>query len=268
MDHYRTPSVMGIINTTDDSFYAASRVQGLENIVRRAEQMLAQGASILDIGGCSTRPGCSVVDCQTEIERVIPAIRAVWRAFPGVKISVDTFRSRVAEEALDAGAETINDISGGDFDPQMYPLLARRKAKYILMHTRGLPDEMVSRTQYEDVVTQVYDHLAVRLERLRALGVQDVVIDPGFGFAKDTAQNFRLLRSLETFRALGCPVLVGMSRKGMVWKTLGIEPQQALNGTTVVNTLALAAGADILRVHDVKEAVEAVRLVEAWRNGL
>lgn len=260
------PRVMGILNTTDDSFYPASRVQDLGLLVEKAAEMLEQGASILDVGGCSTRPGCTVADAETEMKRVIPAIRAIAQAFPGVALSVDTFRADVAERALDAGATIVNDISGGDFDPGMFPLIARRKATYILMHTRGLPHEMAALAQYDDVTAQVYEHLARRLVRLREMGVEDVVIDPGFGFAKDTAQNFRLLRSLERFKDLGCPVLVGMSRKGMIWKTIGCDPQSALNGTTVVNTLALIAGADILRVHDVRQAVEAVRLVEAWKN--
>lgn len=263
---YRTPQVMGIINVTDDSFYSASRVRGTENIVRRAGEMLEQGATILDLGGCSTRPGCAVADEETETARVIPAVRAVAEAFPDAELSVDTFRSRVAEKAIDAGARIVNDISGGDFDPEMFSAIARRKATYVLMHTRGLPHEMIYRMDYRDVTSQVYEHLSQRLERLREMGAEDVIIDPGFGFAKDTRQNFTLLRSIGRFKELGCPILVGMSRKGMVWKSLGVTPQEALNGTTVVNTLALAAGADILRVHDVKEAAEAVRLVEAWRG--
>ena len=249
--------VMGILNATDDSFYPDSRVQTSERLIEKASEMLEQGASILDLGGCSTRPGCQVVDTETETARVIPAIQAVARAF----------RASVAERALDAGATIVNDISGGDFDPDMFPLIARSKATYILMHTRGLPHRMAALAQYDDVTAQVYEHLSVRLERLRGMGVEDVVIDPGFGFAKDTPQNFRLLRTLERFKGLGCPVLVGMSRKGMIWKTLGCDPQNALNGTTVVNTLALVAGADILRVHDVRPAVEAIRLVEAWKEG-
>lgn len=263
---HSTLQVMGILNTTDDSFYAASRVNDLQELLRRAERMLEQGASILDIGGCSTRPGCTVADAETEMRRVVPAVEALSRHFPTVEISVDTFRSEVAEKTLEAGATMINDISGGDFDPQMFPLVARHGAGYVLMHTRGLPDQMIHRTEYSDLVAQVYDHLARRVERLRALGVSRIVVDPGFGFAKDVRQNFVLLRHLEVFKRLGCPVLAGMSRKGMVWKTLGISPEEALNGTTVVNTLALCHGADILRVHDVKEAVEAVRLFEAFRG--
>lgn len=263
---HSTLQVMGILNTTDDSFYAASRVNDLQELLRRAERMLEQGASILDIGGCSTRPGCTVADAETEMRRVVPAVEALSRHFPTVEISVDTFRSEVAEKTLEAGATMINDISGGDFDPKMFPLVAQYGAGYVLMHTRGLPDQMIHRTEYSDLVAQVYDHLALRVERLRALGVSRIVVDPGFGFAKDVRQNFVLLRHLEVFKALGCPVLAGMSRKGMVWKTLGISPEEALNGTTVVNTLALCHGADILRVHDVKEAVEAVRLFEAFRG--
>ena len=252
--------VMGIINTTDDSFHSSSRVETAEAAVRRAGQMLEAGASILDIGGCSTRPGCTVVDEETETAHVIPAIRAIARQFPGVEISVDTFRARVAEKAADTGATLINDISGGDFDPQMFPTVARLKLPYILMHTIGMPDNMASHAVYKDVTAEVIAHLEERLARLQSLGVGNVILDPGFGFAKNSEQNYRLLRDLPRFKALGRPVLVGISRKGMIWKNLGITPAEALNGTTVLNTLALTLGADILRVHDVKEAVEAVKL--------
>lgn len=258
---YDKPQVMGIINMTDDSFYASSRTDTAALAVEKAETMLSEGADILDIGGCSTRPGCKVADENTEITRVIPAVRAVSDRFPQATISVDTFRSRVAEMAADAGAHIINDISGGDFDHEMFPTVARLGIPYILMHTKGMPDEMAANAVYGDVTKEVMAHLLQRLERLRSMGVKDVIIDPGFGFAKNAGQNFQLLRDLNEFKKLGCPVLVGMSRKGMVWKTLGITPGEALNGTTVLNTLALAGGADILRVHDVRAAVEAVRLV-------
>ncbi len=258
---YDKPQVMGIINMTDDSFYASSRTDTAALAVEKAEAMLAEGADILDIGGCSTRPGCKVADEDTEIARVIPAIRAISVRFPQATISVDTFRSRVAEMAADAGAHIINDISGGDFDNEMFPTVARLGIPYILMHTKGMPDEMGANAVYGDVTKEVIAHLSQRLERLREMGVKDVIIDPGFGFAKNTDQNFQLLRDLKEFKKLGCPVLAGISRKGMVWKTLGITPDEALNGTTILNTLALVSGADILRVHDVRAAVEAVRLV-------
>lgn len=258
---YDKPQVMGIINMTDDSFYASSRTDTAALAVEKAAAMLDEGADILDIGGCSTRPGCKVADEDTEIARVIPAIRAIAARFPRATISVDTFRARVAEMAADAGAHIINDISGGDFDPEIFPAVARLGLPYILMHTKGMPDEMTKNTVYGDVTQEVISHLSKRLERLMDMGVKDVIVDPGFGFAKNAAQNFQLLRDLREFKKLGCPVLAGMSRKGMVWKTLGITPDEALNGTTVLNTLALVGGADILRVHDVRAAVEAVRLV-------
>lgn len=258
---YNKPQVMGIINMTDDSFYASSRTDTAALAVEKAEAMLAEGADILDIGGCSTRPGCKVADEDTEIARVIPAIRAISVRFPQATISVDTFRSRVAEMAADAGAHIINDISGGDFDHEMFPTVARLGIPYILMHTQGMPDEMGANAVYGDVTKEVTAHLSQRLERLKDMGVKDVIVDPGFGFAKNTDQNFQLLRDLKEFKKLGCPVLAGMSRKGMVWKTLGVTPDEALNGTTVLNTLALVGGADILRVHDVRAAAEAVRLV-------
>lgn len=258
---YDKPQVMGIINMTDDSFYASSRTDTAALAVEKAEAMLAEGADILDIGGCSTRPGCKVADEDTEIARVIPAIRAISVRFPQATISVDTFRARVAEMAADAGARIINDISGGAFDNEMFPTVARLGIPYILMHTKGMPDEMGANAVYGDVTKEVIAHLSQRLEHLREMGVKDVIVDPGFGFAKNTDQNFQLLRDLKEFKKLGCPVLAGMSRKGMVWKTLGITPEEALNGTTVLNTLALIGGADILRVHDVRAAAEAVRLV-------
>ena len=240
---------MGIINVTDDSFFASSRMSSVALAVKKAGEMLNDGASILDIGGCSTRPGCKVVDAETEKERVIPAIKAISEHFPGTEISVDTFRSEIAVMAADAGATIINDISGGDFDNDMFPAVASLGLPYILMHTKGMPDEMVSNAHYRDVTGEVAAHISRRIEK------------PGFGFAKDAAQNFRLMKDLGEFKKLGYPVLVGISRKGMIWKTLGITPDEALNGTTVLNTAALLHGADILRVHDVKEAVQAVKLV-------
>ena len=258
---YDKPQVMGIINMTDDSFYASSRTDTAVLAVERAETMLAEGAGILDIGGCSTRPGCKVADEDTEIARVIPAIRAVSDRFPQATISVDTFRSRVAEMAADAGAHIINDISGGDFDREMFPTVARLGLPYILMHTKGMPDEMAANAVYNDVTKEVMTHLSQRLERLKSMGVKVVIVDPGFGFAKNADQNFQLLQDRREFKKLGCPVLAGISRNGMVWKTLSMTPGEALNGTTVLNTLALVGGADILRVHDVRAAAEAVRLV-------
>lgn len=252
---------MGIINVTDDSFFASSRMSSVALAVKKAGEMLNDGASILDIGGCSTRPGCAVVDAETEKKRVIPAIKAISEHFPGTEISVDTFRSEIAAMAAEAGATIINDISGGDFDSRMFPVVASLGLPYVLMHTKGMPDEMVSNARYADVTGDVVSHISIRIEKLRSMGFDNIIVDPGFGFAKDTAQNFRLMKDLGEFKKLGCPVLVGISRKGMIWKTLGITPDEALNGTTVLNTAALLRGADILRVHDVKEAVEAVKLV-------
>lgn len=262
MKKYTTPAVMGIINVTDDSFFASSRTASAGIAVKKAGEMLSDGASILDIGGCSTRPGCTVVDAETEKERVIPAVKSIARHFPGAEISVDTFRSEIAVMAAEAGATMINDISGGDFDSRMFPAVASLGLPYVLMHTKGMPREMASNARYADVTGEVVSHISIRIEKLRSMGfTEDIIVDPGFGFAKDTAQNFRLMKDLGEFKKLGCPVLVGISRKGMIWKTLDITPEHALNGTTVLNTAALLNGADILRVHDVKEAVEAVKLV-------
>ncbi len=261
MKKYAIPAVMGIINVTDDSFFASSRMSSVALAVKKAGEMLNDGASILDIGGCSTRPGCKVVDAETEKERVIPSIKAISEHFPGTEISVDTFRSEIAVMAADAGATIINDISGGDFDNDMFPAVASLGLPYILMHTKGMPDEMVSNAHYRDVTGEVAAHISRRIEKLRAIGFDNIIVDPGFGFAKDAVQNFRLMKDLGEFKKFGYPVLVGISRKGMIWKTLGITPDEALNGTTVLNTAALLHGADILRVHDVKEAVQAVKLV-------
>jgi dihydropteroate synthase len=255
-----SPIVMGIINITPDSFYAGSRHHSMAEIVERAGKMLDEGASILDVGGYSSRPGAKDISIQEEIERVIGPIQEIHRQYPQAVISIDTFRHSVAKKAIESGAAMINDISGGELDKEMKFLVADMKVPYIIMHMRGTPQTMKTLTEYKNVYISVMDHFQKKTAELHKLGVGDIIVDPGFGFAKTVAQNYELLRNLAYFKALELPILVGISRKSMIFKTLGIQPEEALNGTTVLNTIALEKGAQILRVHDVKQAMEAVKL--------
>jgi dihydropteroate synthase len=258
------PVVMGILNFTPDSFYAGSRLASVEQAVRQAEMMLQQGAAILDIGGQSTRPGAGIVGAEAEADRVIMIIEAVIRSFPNTLISIDTFHAVVAAKAIAAGASIINDISGGQLDEEMLPTAGKLQVPYICMHTKGTPATMQGLATYQDVVLEVLDYFIQRTEACRRAGINDVIIDPGFGFAKTITHNFTLLKNLSVLKVLGKPILLGISRKATIYKTLGTTPEEALNGTTVLNTIGLLSGADILRVHDVKEAVEAVKLVREW----
>ena len=258
-----TPVVMGIINTTPDSFFSQSRAKSIEVVLISAAEMLADGAAILDIGGYSTRPGATDVSVQEELDRAIPAIEAIASQFPEATLSIDTFRAEVAQAAIRAGAHIINDVSGGNADAAMFETVAQLGVPYVLMHSRGNPQTMGSLNQYQNLTTDIVKELAVKLAQLRAFGVVDVIIDPGFGFAKNAAQNFELLNNLFIFQELDCPLLVGISNKGMIYKTLGIEPAEALNGTSVLNTIGILQGAHIIRVHQVKEAMQCVRLIGA-----
>lgn len=253
---------MGILNLTPDSFYPGSRLSSADEAVRKAEKMLADGADILDIGGYSTRPGATDISLQEEQDRIIPAIEAILQHFPEAVISVDTFRADVAEASVAAGAAIINDIGGGLLDEAMFETVARLQVPYILMHMRGTPQTMTSLAKYNNLVVDVLDELQVQLAKLQQLGAKDVILDPGFGFAKTVEHNFELLRHLDDFRIFGLPVLAGLSRKSMVYKSLDIDQADALTGTIAVNTVALMKGADILRVHDVKEAKQTVILLE------
>lgn len=262
-----TPRVMGIINTTPDSFYEPSRSQNIDQALRQAEQMLIDGAAILDIGGMSTRPGATLIDPETEQKRILPLIKSLAERFSEVIISVDTVYATTAQAAVDAGAGIINDVSAGKFDAQLLPTIAQLRVPYVLMHLQDTPDTMQQNPHYpHGVVPTVVQFLADKLAFLRQMGIHDVVIDPGFGFGKTTEHNYRLLKSLSVLQILGQPIMAGVSRKGMIWRTLGIDAKQALNGTTVVHTIALLNGAKLLRVHDVKEAVEAIKLVELYKN--
>ncbi len=257
------PIVMGIINATPDSFFADSRTAALQEVVDKAGRMLEDGVGILDLGGQSTRPGSELVDAEAELQRVVPAIESIHQYFPDSIISVDTFYGSVAQAAVHAGASIVNDVSGGTMDERMIPMVGELKVPYVCMHMRGTPQTMHQFTNYQDLAGEVIDFFIKKIEACRLAGIHDIIIDPGFGFAKTFDQNFELLNRLELLKILSKPILVGISRKGTIWKTLGITPEKALNGTTVLNTIALMKGASILRVHDVKEAVEAVKLVEA-----
>ena len=255
------PVVMGIMNSTPDSFYAGSRYSLTDNYLSTAGKMLEDGAGILDIGGYSSRPGAARISVKEEIARVIPVITAITHTFPDSCISIDTFRSEVAKAAFDAGAKIINDISGGTMDRNMFEMAGRLKCPYILMHMKGTPETMQKETEYANLFKDICYYFSEKIEELRSYGVKDIILDPGFGFAKTTLQNFELVNRLQDFQFFGLPVLAGFSRKSMIYKTLDTTPEAALNGTTVLNTLALTKGASILRVHDVKEAVEAVKLL-------
>ncbi len=251
---------MGILNLTPDSFYDGGKFASEKDVLNRVEKMLNEGADIIDIGGMSSRPGAEMIGEQVELKRMLPHLKRIIYRFPEVIISIDTIRAKIAEESLNLGALIVNDISGGRFDEQMIPLIAKRKIPYIIMHMKGMPADMQHNPVYENVVTEVMDFFVERISTCRKAGVIDLVIDVGFGFGKTIEHNYTLLRNLKYFKHLNLPVLAGTSRKGMIYKSLNITTEEALNGTTVVNTIALMNGANILRVHDVKEAKEAVRI--------
>ena len=258
-----TSKVMGIINLTPDSFYAGSRKPLITDALNQAGKMLGEGADFLDIGAYSSRPGAEDISVQEETDRLIPVVEIISANYPDAIISVDTFRSKVAEAAINAGAHMINDISGGQLDDDMFNIIAKLQVPYILMHMKGSPQNMNQLAHYDDAFNEVLDYFAERYHQLKALGVKDVIIDPGFGFAKKQEHSYALMQRLQGFEILQLPILAGVSRKRMVYNLLGITAEEALNGTVVLNTIALTKGANILRVHDVKEAVEAVRIFTA-----
>jgi dihydropteroate synthase len=261
------PIVMGILNVTPDSFYEGSRVEREEIWIEKAGAMIREGAALLDIGGYSSRPGADDISEKEELERVLPAIASIIKAFPEAIISIDTFRAKVAREAVLAGASLVNDISSGDDDADMIDTIAELKVPYILMHKKGKPSNMQKNPQYGNVVLEVMDYLAAKVEILTNKGVPDLIIDPGFGFGKTVEHNLQLMQALGDFQLFSQPLMVGISRKKMISIITGAETGHALNGTTALNTIALMKGARILRVHDVKEAVECIKLVEAV-NGI
>lgn len=261
-----TPKVMGILNVTPNSFYDGGRFADEKTILNQVEKMLAEGADFIDVGGYSSKPNAEEVTEADELQRVIPVIRSILKQFPQTLISIDTFRSTVAQESIQAGAVIINDISAGSLDHNMMKTVASLQVPYIMMHLKGNPQTMQSLAQYDNVVKEMLFYFSEKVALARSLGINDLIIDPGFGFAKTTAQNFEVMQKLELFQHLELPLLVGISRKSMVHKTLGITADTALNGTTSLNTVALMKGTHILRVHDVKEAVECVMLTKALRH--
>jgi dihydropteroate synthase len=261
-----TPKAMGILNVTPDSFYDGNRYTSESAIVRQAEKMLSEGATFIDVGAYSSRPGADDVPQVEEVKRSVEAIRLVAKNFPNAIISIDTFRSEVAKAAVQEGATLVNDISGGELDQRMFSTVAQLRVPYILMHMRGNPKTMTGQTEYSNVLKDIVDYFHLKVSQLHQLGVRDIVIDPGFGFSKTAQQNFELLHHLDHFKILNKALLVGLSRKSMIWKTLQTKPEDALNGTTSLNTIALMKGASILRVHDVKEAIETIKLVSALKG--
>lgn len=255
------PSVMAILNITPDSFYNKSRVGNVDEALKSTEKFIEAGAKFIDIGAYSSRSGAADVSEQEEIERLVPIVAAINRAFPETLISVDTFRAKVAEESINAGAHIINDIAAGNLDEKMFETVAKLQVPYIMMHMKGTPQNMQDSPNYENVTKEVFSYFSEKIKTLTALGVKDIILDPGFGFAKTVDHNYELLKNMQMLNFFELPLLVGFSRKSMITKALNIKTEDALNGTTVLNTSALLKGANILRVHDVKEAVECVELV-------
>ena len=260
------PVVMGILNVTPDSFYDGSEELNDSLIVSKVEKMIIQGAAIIDIGAVSTRPGSSLPNADTEIERLLPKLMLIRKLFPDIIISVDTYRKQVAEVAIAEGADIINDISGGTMDVEMIAFMCRSEAAYVLMHIQGTPETMQVNPQYDNVKIEVEDFFKSKLSIFNAAGKENIILDPGFGFGKNVEHNYKLLQALKEYTSLRFPLLAGVSRKSMINKVLNTKPDNALNGTTVVNTIALLNGANILRVHDVKPAIEAIRIVQEYNK--
>ena len=256
-----TPLVMGILNATPDSFFEGSRMEHIDTGVKKAIEMAQFGASIIDIGGQSTRPGAEIITESMEIDRVVPMIKAIHAAIPNMPISIDTYHATVAKAAIDAGACIVNDISCGNFDPKMLPMVVANKAGYIGMHQTGSPSTMHEVQERSDIMKSLMDYFLDKKKQFAAMGLTEWIIDPGFGFSKTKAENFELVKSLAQLKALDLPILLGVSRKSSIYKTLGVDAEAALNGTTVLNSIGLMGGANILRVHDVKEAKEAIILI-------
>jgi dihydropteroate synthase len=258
---FSIPRIMGIVNVNDNSFYDGSRAIAIEDVLRKVEQHLKEGADIIDLGAISTRPGADLESSTQEIERLIPTVNAVSDYFPNALLSIDTFRSDVAKLAVKEGAHMINDVYAGRYDGEMFEIIAKLKVPYVLMHSRGFSHDMNEKTGYKHVAKDVVQELSGKLLKLRNLGVKDIIIDPGFGFAKTLNENYELLNNLELLSTLGCPILAGVSRKSMIYKKLGVNSEESLNGTTVLNTLAYTKGAKIFRVHDVKPVKEMINLL-------
>jgi len=258
-----SPKVMGILNITPDSFYDGGIHSKEYDILLHVEGMLNEGATFIDVGAYSSKPNASYVSEEEELERMVPIVTSIIKRFPDILLSIDTFRARIAKQCVEIGAALINDISAGKLDNAMLPAIADLHVPYIMMHMRGTPQNMQTQTDYNNLTKDILFYFSERIAQARGLGIVDLIVDPGFGFAKTKEQNFELLNNFELFKMLELPILAGVSRKSMIYKTLNNSPQEALNGTTVLNTIALRKGANILRVHDVKEAVECIKLVES-----
>lgn len=254
------PKVMGILNVTPNSFFDGGKYKNEQEIILQVEKMLAEGADFIDIGAYSSKPSAAFVTEQEETDRIVPVIELILKHFPKALLSIDTFRAEVAKASIESGSAIINDISAGELDDKMFDVIARYNVPYIMMHMRGNPQTMQSLTQYDDIVKEILFYFSEKVQKARSMGINDLILDPGFGFAKTTDQNYEVMQKMELFNLLELPVLAGISRKSMIYKTLNSTPQEALNGTTFLNTIALTKGAKILRVHDVKEAVECVTL--------
>jgi len=260
------PVVMAVINITADSFYEKSRFTESGSILKKAETHLLEGATFLDIGGMSSRPGAPISDAKDELEKIVPVIKSLKKEFPEAFISIDTVHSSVANAAIQEGAVLVNDISAGSVDPEMFPFIASANIPYVLMHLRGVPSNMQNNTTYKDVSLDVLDFLILKYQALKEFGVKDIIIDPGFGFGKDVVQNYKLLQNLSVFKILECPLMVGLSRKSMIYKVIEGTPEDALHGTTALHFFSLQQGALILRVHDVKPAMDTIRVWQALEN--
>lgn len=260
------PKIMGILNCTPDSFFDGGNYKNESDFLKQAEKLLTDGADFIDIGAYSSKPNADFVSEDEELARMVPVVELVLKHFPETLISVDTFRAAVAKASVESGAAMVNDIAAGMLDDKMLETVGKLKVPYIMMHMRGTPQTMVKLTQYDDIVKEMLEYFAERINTARHLGIDDIIIDPGFGFAKTLAQNYEVLNKMELFQMTDLPILAGMSRKSMVYKLLDITPQEALNGTTVLNTLALIKGANIVRVHDVKEAAETVKIFNQLRT--
>ena len=256
------PKIMAILNVTPDSFFDGGKFNTELKVLKQVEKFINEGADIIDIGGYSSRPGAQNISIETELKRVISNIKLIRKEFPEIFISIDTFRSEVARESYFSGADIINDISGGNLDTEMLKTVGELGAPYILMHMRGNPQNMSLKTNYKNITQDILDYLSNGIQLAKANGINDIIIDPGFGFAKNIKQNFSLLNNLKDFKVLNYPILVGISRKSMIYKTLNIDVQEALNGTTVLHTVALLKGANIIRTHDVKELMECIKLID------
>ena len=256
-----TPKVMGILNVTPNSFYDGGKHKEINSIIHQVDKMLSEGADFIDIGAYSSKPSAEFVSEEEEIKRLVPIVKSLVETFPNIILSVDTFRAQVAKASVENGVAMVNDIAAGLLDDKMLETVAELKVPYIMMHMRGNPQMMQSLTQYDDIVKEMIFYFSERIQKARSFGISDIVIDPGFGFAKTLEQNYEVLHKMELFSMLELPLLAGISRKSMIYKVLESSPQEALNGTSVLNTIALQKGAKILRVHDVKEAVECIKLV-------